>query len=294
VGSFVLTSGVIGTLWGAYYQACAWSYQDQVARFQKDAAAIEQALADLDKHLDEEWVVASELDEALGQDAEVVGDGIQKLADKFESVDAAWRTQHKTLSAEFEVSVDTKFFESEFFIKQYPGRLALINDSSDIARSRCESYALGGQQPNGDDPLSVGILLEISYHCHDLIRQGIERRLHAHDADGSQARSQPDSTNPGLELSHSYWVDMALQCMVVQRDLEIRGRSPVVSWIPLPTDGVYQPTKAERSMERACVTPYKEHPCLGASPSDPQCLLADAAAALAETVAVSGATDMFR
>ena len=214
---------MIGTFW----QACAWSYQDQVARFQKDAAAIEKALQDLDEHLDDEWLVASELNDALDNKGAVADGEIQKLADKFDSIDTAWRTEHRALSAEFQISVNSIFFESKFFISEYPRRIKLIHDRANVSRSNCESYALRDQQPNGDDPLPVGIVLEVSYHCHDLIRRAIERRLHPAAADGVQGRPRPDSANPGLELSHAWWVDKVLQCMMVQRDLEVRNRTPV-------------------------------------------------------------------
>ena len=87
--------------------------------------------------------------------------------------------------------------------------------------------------------------------------------------------------DPGrTRLSHIWWVNKVLQCLMLERALELRRRSPQVPIIPsqmplisLANSGnwkVYQMTDQQRAREEQCVEPYKTNRDLGAAAAKPQ------------------------
>ncbi len=122
-------------------------------------------------------------------------------------------------------------------------------------------------QPNGTDPLPVGALLEIAYNCHNAIKGKIDDQLRAREQNNSAWPATVAEPDPGgLALSHIWWVDKVLQCMMVERALELRQQSPQVPILPITTGQdphAYTTSDNERAREEQCVAPYKSDPVLG-------------------------------
>jgi hypothetical protein len=131
----------------------------------------------------------------------------------------------------------------------------------------CQTYTLKGLQPHGSDPLPVGALLEIAYNCHDTIKGKIDEQLRAREHNDSVWPATAAEPDPGgVALSHIWWVDKVLQCMMVERALELRQQSPQVPILPItaPEDShAYATNERERAREEQCVEPYKNDPVLG-------------------------------
>ena len=115
--------------------------------------------------------------------------------------------------------------------------------------------------------MSVGVLLEIAYNCHNTIKGKIDEQLRARDQNNSvwpATVAVPDAG--GLALSHIWWVDKVLQCMMVERALELRQQSPQVPILPIAASEdshAYTTNGRERAREEQCVAPYKNDPVLG-------------------------------
>ena len=131
----------------------------------------------------------------------------------------------------------------------------------------CQTYTLKELQPHGTDPFPVGALLEIAYNCHNTIKGNIDKQLGAREINNSVWPATVAEPDPGgLALSHIWWVDKVLQCMMVERALELRQQSPQVPLLPITIgqdSHAYTTNERERAREEQCVEPYKNNPVLG-------------------------------
>ncbi|MBV8106304.1 MAG: hypothetical protein JO223_17070 [Hyphomicrobiales bacterium] len=265
----ISAAGLLGTLISAYFQGRSWDYQNGVARIDKDAAAVVAALGSLNTIIDEKWISAYQMDDAIKTRKE--GDDLKAATNRFYAANKEWERLHQQLASTLRLDVDSQF---GIDIDTAP---ALINTD-------CLSYTLNSQEPNRAGPLSVSALLEISYNCHNIIKGEIDRRLQARADNDSKwpATAAPDQgADPGrTRLSHIWWVNKVLQCLMLERALELRRRSPQVPIIPsqmplvslaTPPDAkVYEMTDRQRAREDQCVEPYRNNRDLGAAASKPQ------------------------
>ncbi len=256
----ILSAGLVGTVLSAYFQWRSWEYQSRTARIDKDTNAVVDALENLDKIIDEKWLSTYQMNDAIKEKAE--GDKLKAVTDRFYSANKDWELQHNILSSNLKIAVDSQFGIEDAKLIQLTYPLT------------CTTYTLVGQQPHGNDPLSVRVLLEIAYNCQNIVKGKIEDALRARDKNDSRwsdTTAEPDAG--GLILSHIWWVDKVLQCMMVQRALELRHQSPRVPIIPLGILAdfrTYAPTDEERVEEEQCVEPYKNNPTLGISAPKPK------------------------
>ncbi len=266
----ISAAGLLGTLISAYFQGRSWDYQNGVARIDKDAAAVVSALGSLNTIIDEKWISAYQMDDAIKTRKE--GDELKAATNRFYAANKEWERLHQQLASTLRLDVDSQF---GIDIDTAP---ALINTD-------CLSYALNSSEPDRAAPLSVSALLEISYNCHNIIKGEIDRRLQAradHDTKWPAATAEPDQgADPGrTRLSHIWWVNKVLQCLMLERALDLRRRSPQVPIIPsqmplvslaTPADAkVYEMSDRQRAREEQCVEPYKNNRDLGAAASKPQ------------------------
>ena len=266
----ISAAGLLGTLISAYFQGRSWDYQNGVARIDKDAAAIVTALGSLNTIIDEKWISAYQMDDAIKTRKE--GDELKAATNRFYAANKEWERLHQQLASTLRLDVDSQF---GIDIDTTP---ALINTD-------CLTYTLNSQEPDRAALLSVNALLEISYNCHNIIKGEIDQRLQAradNDSKWPAATAEPDpGADPGrTRLSHIWWVNKVLQCLMLERALELRRRSPQVPIIPsqmplislaTPPDAkVYEMSDHQRAREEQCVAPYKNNRDLGVAASKPQ------------------------
>ncbi len=256
----ILSAGLVGTTLSAYFQWRSWEYQSQTERIDKDTKAVVEAVENLDKVVDEKWLSTYQMNDAIKEKTE--GDKLKAVIDRFYSADKDWELQHNILASNLKITVDSQFGIEDARLVELTYPLT------------CTTYTLVGQQPHGNDSLSVRALLEIAYNCHNIVKGKIEDALHARDKNDSrwsETTAEPDAG--GLILSHIWWVDKVLQCMVVQRALELRHQSPrvpIVRLRGLADFQTYAPTEEERAQEEQCVDSYKTNPTLGISAPKPK------------------------
>jgi hypothetical protein len=237
----------MGTAVSAYVQWRSWAYQTGAARIEKDAAAAVAALENLDKIIDEKFLSTYDMDDAIKQ--RLSGEQLDRALKRFYTANTNWEQQHAILSSTLQIAVD-----SQFGIRNVP----LHPEGGEID---CASYLLRDQQPHGGDPLSTRNLLEIAYACHTVLKNRIDAALRAKATNGNAWPEKAADPDPDRRVLGQLWrLGGALQCLLVERVLEIRHQSPEVPIVPLPLDEGsrrYRTPVEDRANEEQCVAPYK-------------------------------------
>jgi hypothetical protein len=253
IGGLVLATGVLGTAISAYFQERSWTYQKRADKIDKDAAAAMAALDSLNKIVDEKFLSTYGLDDAIKSRAE--GDKFNEAVKRFYAADRLWEQQHQALASTLEIVIDSQFG---------------VDDLGAAARAKavdCKHYTLEGFDPNGDEALPVRALLEIAYACHTKLKQSIENGLRARDDNGGAWPATTVEPDPGrLMLGHVWRVNNVLQCMMVQRAVEIRNQPMRTSILPFGQPSVavpYAASESDRIREERCVEPYRSDPAFG-------------------------------
>jgi hypothetical protein len=253
IGGLVLATGVLGTAISAYFQERSWTYQKHADKIDKDAAAAMAALDSLNKIVDEKFLSTYGLDDAIKNRVE--GDKLNEAVKRFDAADKLWEQQHQALASTLEIVIDSQFG---------------VDDLDAAARAKavdCRHYTLNGMQPTGGEALPVRALLEITYTCETKLKQSIESQLRAHDENGGVWPAATAAPDPGrLMLGHVWRVNNVLQCMMVQRAVEIRNQPLQTSILPFaqPSTAVpYAASQADRAREERCVEPYRNDPAFG-------------------------------
>ncbi len=251
VGDVILASGVVGTVISFYLQGRSWEYQTRSAKIEKDSGAVLSVLEGVDKLLDEKWLPTYELNDAIKTKLE--GEKLDAAVKRFYAANKDWEIRHNILVSNLRIAVNSQF--------------GIEDRNLNVGAIDCRTYTLKGLQPNGSDPLPVGALLEIAYNCHNAIKGKIDEQLRAREQNNAVWPASVAEPDPGgVALSHIWWVDKVLQCMMVERALELRQQSPQVPILPVtaPEDSrAYTTNERERAREEECVGPYKSDPALG-------------------------------
>jgi len=259
IGGLVLATGVLGTAISAYFQQRNWTYQKRADKIDKDAAAAMTALDGLNKIVDEKFLSTYELDDAVKNRAE--GDKLDAAVKRFYAADKAWEQQHQSLASTLEIVIDSQFG---------------IDDLAATAEARkadCTRYALDGLRPGAADPLPVRAVLEVAYTCQTKLKQSIEAELRARDGNGGAWPAAVAEPDPGrIGLGHVWRVQNVLQCLMVQRAVEIRGQPFGVSLMPFgEPEGTasYALSDSDRAREERCIAPYRDDPTFGTASLKP-------------------------
>ncbi len=116
-------------------------------------------------------------------------------------------------------------------------------------------------------------MLEIAYACHTKLKQSIQSQLRARDDNGGAWSTTTVEPDPGrLMLGHVWRVNNVLQCMMVQRAVEIRNQSLGTSILPFaqPSTAVpYDASESDHVREERCVEPYRSDPAFGVASVGP-------------------------
>jgi hypothetical protein len=251
IGGVILASGVVGTAISFYLQGRSWEYQTRSAKIEKDSAAVLSALEGVDKLIDEKWLSTYELNDAIKTRLE--GEKLDAAITRFYAANKEWELRHNILASNLRIAVDSQF--------------GIDDRSLSASAVDCRSYTLKELQPTGSDPLPVGALLEIAYNCHNAIKSRIDEQLRAREQNKSAWPATVAEPDPGgVALSHIWWVDKVLQCMMVERALELRQQSPQVPILSIggsEDSHPYAASERERARLEQCVAPYKNDPALG-------------------------------
>jgi hypothetical protein len=257
----VSAAGILGTVISTYFQGRSWEYQNGASRIEKDAAAVVSALESLNKIIDEKWISAYELDDAVKTRKD--GDKLKAATGRFYAANMEWERQHQKFVSTLALDVDSQFgIESAA--------------SAAMSGGDCTTYVLASQKRQGSEPVSVRALLETTYNCHNIIKGRIEQALQARDDNHSQWPATIADPDPGrVRLNHIWWVNKVLQCVMLERALELRHRTPQVPILPsqMPFASFagaadprpYELTQRDREREEQCVAPYRNNPDLGAA-----------------------------
>jgi hypothetical protein len=251
IGGVILASGVVGTAISFYLQGRSWEYQTRSAKIEKDSAAVLSALEGVDKLIDEKWLSTYELNDAIK--TRLDGAKLDTAIMRFYAANKEWELRHNILASNLRIAVDSQF--------------GIDDRSLSASAVDCRSYTLKELQPTGSDPLPVGALLEIAYNCHNAIKSRIDEQLRAREQNKSAWPATVAEPDPGgVALSHIWWVDKVLQCMMVERALELRQQSPQVPILSIggsEDSHPYAASERERARLEQCVAPYKNDPALG-------------------------------
>ncbi len=254
IGGLVLATGVLGTAISTYFQERSWTYQKRADKIDKDAAGAMAALDSLNKIVDEKFLSTYALDDAIKNRVE--GDKLNDAVKRFDTADRLWEQQHQALASTLEIVIDSQFG---------------VDDLGAAAKAKavdCKHYTLEGLQPSGGEQLPVRALLEIAYACETKLKQSIESELHARDANGGVWPAATVAPDPGRRmLGHVWRVNNVLQCMMVQRAVEIRNQPLQTSILPFDQSSIAVPygvSDSDRAREQRCVEPYRGDPAFGA------------------------------
>jgi hypothetical protein len=256
ISGLVLATGVLGTAISTYFQERSWTYQKRADKIDKDAAAAMAALDSLNKIVDEKFLSTFGLDDAIKNRAE--GDKLDDAVKRFYAADKLWEQQHQALASTLEIVIDSQFGVDDL------GSAALAKAVD------CKHYTLDGLERSGADALPVRALLEIAYSCHTKLKQSIESQLHAREDNRGAWPATASEPDPGrVMLGHVWRVNNVLQCMMVQRAVEIRSQPLGASLFPFGQPGnaaaPYAASDADRAREQRCVEPYRSDPAFGIS-----------------------------
>ena len=259
IGGLVLATGVLGTAISAYFQQRNWTYQKRADKIDRDAAAAMTALDGLNRIADEKFLSTYSLDDAIKNRVE--GDKLEAAIKRFDAADAAWEQQHRSLASTLEIVVDSQFG---------------LDDLAAAAKARdvdCTRYGLGGFRPNATDPLPVRAVLEVIYTCQTKLKQSIEAGIGVRDANGGHWPATTVEPDPGrIALGHVWRAQNVLQCLMVQRAVEIRGQPFGVSLVPFGETepaSPYAMTARDRAREDRCLAPYRDDPTFGTASLKP-------------------------
>jgi hypothetical protein len=258
IGGVILASGVVGTVISFYLQGRSWEYQTRSAKIEKDSAAVLAALEGVDKLIDEKWLSTYEMNDAIKNRLE--GEKLSAAVTRFFAANKEWELRHNILTSNLRIAVDSQF--------------GIDDRNLNLSAVDCRSYTLKGLQPNGSDPLPVGALLEIAYNCHNAIKGRVDEQLRAREQNNTIWPATAAEPDPGgVALSHVWWVDKVLQCMMVERALELRQQSPQVPILSIGGDEDTHPyltSERDRARLEQCVEPYKNDPALGLASLKPR------------------------
>jgi hypothetical protein len=253
IGGLVLATGVLGTAISAYFQQRTWTYQNRAEKIDRDSTSVMAALDGLGKVIEEKFLATYNLDDAIKTRQE--GDALDAAVKRFDEADRAWEQQHQSLAATLDILIDSQFG---------------LDDLGAIARAQamdCSRYALDGLASASGAPMPVGAALEVAYTCHVKLKQGVEDELRARSANGGAwpaALVDPDPRR--IALGHVWRVQNVLQCLMIQRAVEIRGQPAGAPLLPFGASGQGAPyalSDADRAREGRCIAPYRDDPTFG-------------------------------
>jgi hypothetical protein len=239
LAGFILT-GVIGTMVATWFQQRGWAWQNAVEQVEKDTASALASLQSASNLLDKRWSATFQMVQAI-QTAKA-GDESKAAMDSFLSINHEWELGYANVDAAVQFNVDRPFGVDA---KQWPKTLWTL---------QCKTFPFGSEAGGGVKPDSTRTILKVIDHCHDLVKTNI------YDLDKTsldQTTRKRLIEESYLRLSHIYYINDALRCVILERAIAMRrSLDTVLGWGSFFWSGPQKysiPTK-----EGDCVGRYRE------------------------------------
>jgi hypothetical protein len=208
---FLLT-GVVGTLVTSWIQQRGWTWQNQVAKIDKDtqnALGAYQSASDL---INARWHATYRMTRAIERGA--TGDEWKGARDEFAAADKQWAIQYTSVARDVAFYVDTPF------AIEATDKLKLVWPLP------CTAYALSNSGGAGLDSSSARLVLEIVNHCAGLVKDDIDKLVdvEAGSTPKLDAAARKAFADPAYaKLDALYKTNEALRCIIFMRALAIRN-----------------------------------------------------------------------
>jgi hypothetical protein len=205
---FLLT-GVLGTLITTWIQQRGWTWQNQVAKIDKDtqnALGAYQSASDL---INTRWHATYGMVRAIERGAG--GDEWKDARAEFAAADKDWAIHYTSVARDVAFYVDTPFaIEAKDKMKL-------------VWPLPCNAFAVG--ESGGVDPSSARLVLEVVNHCAELVKDEIDKTLDPESgaAPKLDAAARKAFADPAYaRLDAIYKTNEALRCIIFKRALTIR------------------------------------------------------------------------
>ncbi|MGO9672678.1 MAG: hypothetical protein ACLPSF_00640 [Methylocella sp.] len=232
---FMLT-GVIGTMVATWFQQRGWAWQNRVMQVEKDTASALDSLRSASDLLDKRWSATFQMVQAI-QNAREGGESTA-AKNGFLAVNNEWELQYANVDAGVEFNIDRPFGVDA---SRMPDSLWAF---------QCNAFPFGGEQGVAAlDPGSAHTILTVINHCQDLVRTDINSLGKTPDDQTALKRILAESY---FRLSHIYYIDDALRCVILERAVAMRrSLDAELSW------GSFF-----HAARKAYEIPVKEHECI--------------------------------
>jgi hypothetical protein len=208
LAGFFLT-GVVGTMATTWIQQRGWTWQNRVAKIDKDtqnALAAYQNASDL---VNMRWHATYRMTRAIERAAS--DDEWKAAREEFAAADKDWAIRYTS------VARDIAFYVDGPFAVDWKDKMKLVWPLT------CTNYAFGaGGFPF--DPASARIVLEIVNHCAGLVKDDIDKLIDSGSpappkVDAAERKSFADSAYRRLDVI--YRTNETLRCVMFDRALAI-------------------------------------------------------------------------
>ncbi len=203
---FVLT-GVIGTALTTWIQQRGWSWQNRVAKIDKDTENAIVTYRSASELINARWHATYRMVRALERGSE--GEEWKVAKDAFDAADRDWSLRYTNVAREIEFYIDTPFgVEAGGTL----GKVWLLS---------CADFALDGSSQNSIGSQSGRVVLEIINHCHGRMKDELEGMIDKRTtAVAADKKALTDLSY--RRLDHLYKTNEALRCVIFGRALTIR------------------------------------------------------------------------
>jgi len=199
---FILT-GVVGTVLAAWFQERGWAWQEAIQQVEKDTASVMDSLQSASDLLNRRWSAAIQMVQVLETPALT---DASKAKDNFLSVDHDWQLAYADVDVKVQFNVDRPF-----------GIDASLPES--LWNLPCTTYPFGSEGEGTVDPRSVHVILNVINRCHGVVSDAIKNSGKT-SLDQTARKQLIEETS--LRLSHIYYLNDALRCVILERAAAMR------------------------------------------------------------------------
>lgn len=229
---FLLT-GVLGTMVTTWIQQRGWTWQNRVAKIEKDTQNVMATYRSAAELVNARWLASYQMTRALEREPLPAGEmtATWKFAqDAFGQADRDWALRFTNVSREVEFYVDTPFGVEP--AATLPRVYALT--CADDPYAGAGSPASGARKPDAQalDGRSARIALEVVNHCQarvkDALQPLLDDRAAGRPLDGVARTSAVNLAY--RQLDHIYRTNERLRCLIFERALTIRDQLAAESY----------------------------------------------------------------
>lgn len=217
---FILT-GVIGTMLTTWVQQRGWSWQNRVAKIEKDTDNAMATYRSASELINARWHATYQFTRAL--ERQMGGEEWKAAKDAFEAADKDWALRYTNVARDVEFHVDTPF------------AIDARDQMNKVWALSCADYAFSWPGTTATptaaplDATSARIVLEVINHCHGRTKDELEDFIDKRNsASASDRRAVTELSFSRLD--HLYKTNDVLRCIIFERALAIRGTATAESY----------------------------------------------------------------